>query len=274
MRRCLLPIVVAVAALVCHPTTVFALRFTSTFEPIRVELKPGETQTRSFTLTLARDERTTRFRAKIEDWWSSEDGRQSFYRPVGTVARTCGRWITINPVEATVQSGGTLEIRVSVSVPRDAKPGGYWCVLTTDEISTPARAGGVGMQFLASISVGVFVDVLPVTKSIRIAEVRLTSDEGAVRVQNTGNAPVVVEGRFEFLRPNTTKPVAATDLPRTTLVLDPAPTRLIAAKLPSVSKLPSGRYLVRAILDIGLDHYIGAQKEMDVRRETAGDKRR
>jgi hypothetical protein len=270
----LLPIVVAVAASVCHPTTLLALRFTSTFEPIRVELKPGETQTQSFSLTLARDERTTRFRAKIEDWWSSEDGRQSFYKPVGTVPRTCGRWITINPVEATVPPGGTLEVRVSVSVPRDAQPGGYWCVLTTDEVSTPARAGGVGMQFLASVSVGVFVDVVPVTRSIRIAEVRLGADDGSIRVQNTGNTPVVVEGRFEFLRPNGTKPVAKTDLPRTTLVLDPAPVRLITAKLPSVSALPSGRYLVRAILDIGLDHYVGAQKEMDVRRETAGEKRR
>jgi hypothetical protein len=31
--------------------------------------------------------------------------------------------------------------------------------------------------------------------------------------------------------------------------------------------LPSGRYLVRAILDIGADYYLGAQKEMLVSRE-------
>ena len=30
-----------------------------------------------------------------------------------------------------------------------------------------------------------------------------------------------------------------------------------------------GSHLVRALLDIGLDHYIGAQKELDISREQA-----
>lgn len=124
------------------------------------------------------------------------------------------------------------------------------------------------MQFLASISVGVFVNVLPVERAIRIAAVSVDSDKALIRVRNTGNTPVSVEGRFEFLKPKGDKPLASVSLPRTTVVLDPAPVRLIATKLPSVSELPSGRYLVRAVLDIGLDHYIGAQKEMDIRRES------
>ena len=30
-----------------------------------------------------------------------------------------------------------------------------------------------------------------------------------------------------------------------------------------------GRYLVRAILDIGIDHYLGVQKEMEIGRDSA-----
>ena len=33
-----------------------------------------------------------------------------------------------------VQPGGTLEVRVTVNVPRDAASGGYWSVLTVDEL--------------------------------------------------------------------------------------------------------------------------------------------
>jgi hypothetical protein len=274
MRRQFLYAVVAVAAFVWHTTAAFGLKFTSTFEPIRIDARAGETQTRSFSLTLAANEQQTRFHAKVEDWWSSEDGRQSFYRPAGTVPRSCARWITLNPVESVVHPGGTLEVRTSVTVPPGTAPGGYWCVLTIDELPPPpARAGGVGMQFLASISVGVFVNVPPVVRAIQIREVNVGPKDATVRVQNTGNTPLSIEGRFEFVRANDRKPVAVAAFPRTTVVLDPAPVRLIATKLPPLSKLPSGRYLVRAILDIGLDHYIGAQKEMDVRRESADQQR-
>jgi len=267
MRFPILSAVAAVAAVVCHPTTALALKFSSTFESIHIDARRGDSQTRSFTLTIAKDERPTRFRAKVEDWWTTEDGKQSFYRPVGTVARSCGRWVTINPVEAIVQPGGTLEVRVSVNVPRDAATGGYWSVLTVDELAPPGPRAGVAMQFLASISVGIFVNVEPVIRSVRIDGVRLAGDEAAVRVRNTGNAPLTVEGRFEFLKTGQQKPVAILTLPKTTLVLDPAPVRLISTKLPGATALPSGHYLVRAILDVGLDHYIGAQKEMDIRRE-------
>lgn len=267
-------VVAAVAVVVCHPATSHALKFSSTFESIRVEARPGETHSRDFSIVLAPDERPTRFKAKLEDWWSNEDGSQSFYRPIGTVARTCGRWVAINPVEASVPSGGTLNVRVTTTVPRDATPGGYWCVLTVDELPQPGPRAGVAMQFLASISVGVFVNVLPVERAIRIAAVSVDSDKASIRVRNTGNTPVSVEGRFEFLRPKEEKPLASVNLPRTTVVLDPAPVRLIATKLPSASELPSGRYLVRAVLDIGLDHYIGAQKEMDIRRESVAREKR
>jgi hypothetical protein len=142
-------------------------------------------------------------------------------------------------------------------------------VLTIDQVPDPLAAPtGVGIQFLASVSVGIFVNLAPVDRAARIEGVEIGAERAMVRLRNAGNTPLAVEGRFEFYPPGggaTT--VATVPLPRTTLLLDPAPTRQIAAQLPDATTLPSGRYLVRVVLDIGLDRYLGAQKEMEVRRE-------
>lgn len=54
--------------------------------------------------------------------------------------------------------------------------------------------------------------------------------------------------------------LAVVPMARTTLPLEPAPSRRITSDLPDLEVLPAGRYLVRAVLDIGLDHYLRTQK--------------
>lgn len=245
-----------------------ALRFSATLDSIKVEAAPGQTVNRGFHLTLAPDERRARFRARIEDFWQSEDGKQSFYRPPGTIERSCGRWVTLNPVEQAVDPGETLDLRLSVAVPPAAGPGGYWCALTVDQVADPlAASSGVAVQFLASISVGIFVYLPPVERAVKILEVELGGGEARVRLENEGNAPVAAEGRLQFLRPGSTEAVAEVAFPRTTLLLEPTARRWMAVELPAAAELPAGRYLVRTIIDIGLDHYIGVQREMEILRE-------
>ena len=53
---------------------------------------------------------------------------------------------------------------------------------------------------------------------------------------------------------------------RNLLLTEPILTGAYSAKLPDHAVLPSGRYLVRAIIDYGVDHFIGTQREMDVVR--------
>lgn len=267
------PIRIATAALAllgAHAAS--AVQFTSSFSSIKIDARPGQVVTRAFQMHLTKESEGARFRAKTEDWWASEDGKQSFYRPPGTVERSCAPWVTLNPVEISVEPGGTLEVRVTTAVPADALGGGYWCVLTVDQIPDPMdQPTGVAMRFLASVSVGIFVSVPPVQRAARIEQVEVGPEVATVKVRNAGNAPVAVEGRFEFLPVGAGgEPVAVVPLPRTTLLLDPAPTRRIAAQLPDAATLPPGRYVVRVVLDVGLDHYLGAQKEMEVRRDGRG----
>jgi hypothetical protein len=245
-----------------------AVEFTSSFESIKIDGRPGEVVTRDFQLHLAPGGKRVHFKARAEDWLPSEDGARSAYAPAGTLPRSCGPWITLDPVETAVDAGGTLDVRVTAAIPRAAGPGGYWCVLTVDEVPDPLDAPrGVAVRFQASVSVGIFINLDPVVRAAEITDVRLERGKARLRVCNRGNAPVGAEGRLEILPAGGGAPAATAVIPRATVLTDPAPCRILAAQLPGAAALAPGRYLVRVLLDIGIDHYIGVQKEMEIGRD-------
>jgi hypothetical protein len=247
---------------------VHATSFTATLTSIKITARPGEVQTREFHLTLDKAQLKTRFKAHMEDWWRSEDGAQSFYDEPGTLTRSCGRWVTLNPVEVDVLPGETMINRLTVKVSSEAQPGGYWCVLTVDELPDPlAVSEGVGIRFMASVSVGVFVYVGEQHRAAEITAVDVLNDSAVVKLRNDGNTPLGIEGRFEFIRPGATEPTAVVTLTRGTLLTQPILTGVFSVKLPDAALLPSGRYMVRAIIDFGVDHYIGTQREMNIERD-------
>src|SRR5688572_30983880 len=263
-----LALLLQAAALAAAPDPPRPLSFQATLDAIRITVQPGQVAMRQFRLTLDRDQQPTQFKARIEDWWRSEDGKQSFYAKPGTLRRSCGEWVSINPVEATVQPGETLTIRITVSMPAEVQAGGFWCALTVDEVPAPLEAAGegVGVRFVASVSTGIFVYVEPVQREAAILAIRLDGDEARIQVRNDGNAPLAIEGRIEFFAPEMTTPLATTELGRRTVLTEPSREGMLTAKLPSARVLPSGRYRVRAVLDFGADHYVGAERELELVR--------
>lgn len=266
----ILPVCIALGALAASAPSAWALKYNFATEPIKINAKPGDMINRTFWLTLAKDEKPTRFKAHMEDWWRSEDGKQSFYREPGTLSRSCASWIKLNPVESVVGPGETLNVRLSISVPPDVKPGGYWAALTVDEIPDPLdNPGGIGIRFVGSLSVGVFINITPLDKQARIVDVQIHPDRAEIKLRNDGNCPLPVEGRFEFYEPGAKQAKAVAQITRSTLLPEPINTALISVSLPDAKTLPAGRYQVRVILDIGLEHYIGAQKLLDIQRHEA-----
>jgi hypothetical protein len=261
-------VLIACALVLAASSPVAAVSFTATLTSIKITARPGEVQTREFRLTLNRDQLKTRFTAHMQDWWKSEDGNLSFYDEPGTLTRSCGRWVTLNPVEVDVLPGETMITRLTVKVSSEAEPGGYWCVLTVDELPDPlAVSEGVGIRFMSSVSVGVFVYVGDQHRAAEITAVDVLNDSAVVKLRNDGNTPLGIEGRFEFIRPGATDPTAVVTLVRGTLLTQPILTGLFSVKLPDAALLPSGRYVVRAIIDYGVDHYIGTQREMNIERD-------
>ena len=243
------------------------LTFQATLESIKIDAQPQQVVTRQFRLTLDPNQRDTRFKAKVEDWWRSEDGKQSFYAEAGSLRHSCARWVRLNPVEATARAGEPLIIRITVTVPQEIPPSGYWCALTVDEVADPAAdQGGVGVRFLASVSTGIFVNVGTVNRSARILDLQVGEDEAVVKVRNDGNGPVGIDGRLEFFATGSTAPLATVVLPRATVLTEPTLDGSLTGRLPPAAELPSGRYRVRAVLDFGGAHYLGAEKEVDIVR--------
>jgi hypothetical protein len=97
-------------------------------------------------------------------------------------------------------------------------------------------------------------------------DVQVGPDTAHVRLRNEGNAPVGIDGRLEFYAPGASTPTATVVVPRGTLLTEPSLDGTLIAKLPPPSELPSGRYRVRAILDYGAPHYIGAEREIELVR--------
>ena len=261
----------ALLALLHPANSALALNLRCSLNSIKIEARPGQFVTRIFRLGLARDEKPAHIRAHVEDYWVSEDGKQSFYTEPGgpdAPGRSCAKWVKINPVESALQPGDDLSIKVSVAIPEDAKPGGYWCALTVDEVPDPlSEQHATGLRFLTSLSTGIFVFVPPVERVATITGVEINPNEVVVKVRNDGNAPLGAEGRVEFVHSGgRSRPITVT-IAREGVFPEPIRTRALYAPRPDSKTLPAGRYLVRVILDIGLDHYIGVQKEMDVCRD-------
>jgi hypothetical protein len=109
--------------------------------------------------------------------------------------------------------------------------------------------------------------VTPVHRAATITGIEATADDATVKVRNDGDCPLTVRGRFEFVRNGETVVGATTPWRPQTLLPQPVKDGSFVATLPDIKALPPGRYIVRAIVDIGLDHYIGAQKELEIARE-------
>lgn len=273
MRHTLALLILTAGALVTAPTQASAAKFVASLSSLKVTARAGQVFTHSHQLTLDPSERPTRFRFHVEDWWRSEDGMQSFYAAPGTLQHSCGKWVTLNPVEVEVQPGATLTTRLTVNVPREISAGGYWCVLTVDEIPNPLDTPtGVGARFVASVSTGIFINIDPVQRAVEFVDVKVGASEASVTLRNTGTTPSSVEGKFEFTRPGETEPVAVVPFPRGTVLTEPVVTATFRAVLPDRSLLPSGRYMVRAIIDIGLDHFLGVEREANLVRDDPDQK--
>ena len=249
-----------------RPTYGLSFRFSPM--TMKVQARPGQIVNRTFQITLKEGQKRVHFKAKIEDWWRSADRRRTFYRPPGTVKQSCGPWCSIDPVEAPLSGGETLKVRVTIAVPGDVKPGGYWAALTVTEQVDPLepRPEGVAVRFYASVSVAIYVEIPPIARSAQITGLRCDGQYIWTKVKNTGNTWCPVRGHIEYLKPGEKEPLTTSALTPGVSLPVPVNPAEYSSLLPPAEELPDGTYLIRSILDIGLDYYIGVQKQITIKR--------
>ena len=249
-------------------------QFAGTFAPIRTWAKPGEVLARELRLQLVKSVtgQPLRFKAYSQDFWMSADGRSTGYGDPGKVKNSCSNWVTVDPVTQEVAPGGDLLVRVSIAVPAGTAPGGYWCAVSIDEQMDPRRKallGGSGMVLFASFSNAVYVFVAPLQLDAKIKKLDIDSENASVTVQSLANSPLLVEGHLEFLREGVATPVAQVELGRRVLLPEPYGSVMTEAPLPPLDQLPDGDYLVKVVLDVGLDHLLGAQSKRAIKHAPA-----
>src|SRR5262249_53051144 len=136
-------------------------------------------------------------------------------------------------------------------------------VLTVDQLPDPlAPSPGVQLNVLTSISTNIFIYMDPVVRRLEITGIDISAKRAKVTVRNTGNAPIGLDGRIEVLRKDGGAPVVSAAFHRTTVLTEPTTIRSLSVNLPDLLALPAGRYLTRVVLDLGLDHDLGAQREL------------
>jgi hypothetical protein len=100
------------------------------------EAQPGEVYKGTIQIQNT-EEKKKDVRVYIRDYWYSYDGT-SKHDPAGTLKRSNGKWIALNPELLTLQPGEISAIDYEVRIPgTDSLKGTYWSVIMVEGITPP-----------------------------------------------------------------------------------------------------------------------------------------
>jgi hypothetical protein len=100
-----------------------------------LEMKPGTETTVVVDLdykSAGEATKPARIVASLNDWTLTRDGRVEFF-PANTRPDSAGSWLIYSPGEAAVMPGTMHQIRVTVAVPANARPGDHLAALIVEQ---------------------------------------------------------------------------------------------------------------------------------------------
>lgn len=239
-----------------------------TVSPAELTLVPGAAGAASF--TVGNEARIPVQATLYLNDWDRDDNGENRFVPSGTLVGSCGDRVKIFPATVRIEPGSRQSIRVT------ADPGVYaspcWTVVFVESAPRPAP-GQSRIVYITRLGVKVYVVPTGMTRDAEVTGFALekkrqlpngpvvdtTQDELAIRVRNTGGVPLQIGGRVEIRDLNNTvvQTVRVEEIP----VL-PGAGRRITSTLPV---LPSGKYVVLAILTYGGEDDLAAQIELEIR---------
>ena len=105
--------------------------------PIRVEhqVQAGANETNVIEIRNEGAE-PSRISVHAEDWTMDRKGTVSF-SPAGGDPSSCANWLEINPTDFRLDPGQARQIRYSLTVPAEAKDGGYRAAIALEGMPPP-----------------------------------------------------------------------------------------------------------------------------------------
>lgn len=221
--------------------------------PIRLELDatPGRPITDAIEVTNEARE-AARIKVYTEDWRLERDGAVAFGRP-GHGPRSASTWIRLNPAEFDLPPLASVDVRLTVNVPKGAPDGGYRAAIVVEQAPRPAT-GGRQVAIRARIASIIYVKVGKPVPDAALHGVAYRREPNGVRslvlaVENRGQVHFRTSGRVVLKEPTTGRVLHRVAIPDVPVL--PESARDVRADLPA--DVRPGTYASRTELDVGRD---------------------
>jgi hypothetical protein len=221
--------------------------FTFSVDPPRAELviPPGKRRGKTITINNTKADQPSHLVTYVTDVIFLPDGTHDF-PPAGSTEWSAAKWIQVSPTELDVPAGKSAEVRISASVPEDAK-GGYYAMVFFESMPSYTQPG-IGVNF----RIGALVDItVPGTAVLqaKLANLAVSPPQSIlIDIYNEGNVLIRPKGRLKIFDPSGGK-VSQEDFNPDRLGVLPRTLRRFTHKLKT--PLTRGTYRLRAELDYG-----------------------
>ncbi len=236
--------------------------------PIRVDhqVKAGTNETNVIDI---RNEGTepTRIAVHAEDWTMDRKGNVSF-SPAGGDPSSCANWIQINPTDFRLDPGQTRQVRYSLTVPPEAKDGGYRAAIALEGMPPPQEgAAKKKMTLSGRIVVMAYATVGSPEISAQFQDFQVTAVNKGISFKltlaNQGDVHFRIKKSWITIKNSTGEEVGRVEVPDIPVL--PGGTRELEIKKEDLA-LPKGTYQAEAILDVGKEDFLGRKNTFSVGR--------
>jgi P pilus assembly chaperone PapD len=210
-----------------------------------------------------------------QDWDRVENGDNRFL-PAGTSGSSCGAMLSASPLSIRVEPHTSRIVRLGVQNTA-ALTKECWDIFFVEEVPQHASSKGNSLQYIFRTGVKVYVappglkvdggvedmgvEDVKVTPSASTTPAQLAANGKAatkrqisIRFHNTGGAHLLAKGRLEFRRLDNS---LAKQVPIAEFPTLPGAVRKVMVDVPA--DLPSGEYVVLALIDFGGPEIVAGQ---------------
>ncbi|MDD2702417.1 MAG: hypothetical protein PHC33_00170 [Candidatus Omnitrophica bacterium] len=125
------------------------------------------------------------------------DGTKEF-RPLGSTAASCGKWITVLPSSFVLVPHGEQEVIYTINAPADVK-GGYYGILYFEKMNPPEAVEGLGMSLVYRFGSSFYLETADSDKKAVIEA--LVPDKNSLKgdFKNTGDVIIFGRGTYQVM---------------------------------------------------------------------------
>jgi len=230
-------------------------------------MRPGQTAVQEFQLgndTSAR----VKIRAYAWDWWMTEKNDKVFGPPGSSPQRSMAGWVSFDPAEVTVEPNSVANIKLFLSVPKDASAG-YYSVAFFESVSSelpPPTAGQPRISIVSRLGVLTMVAIdgtehyqVEVERSEVTPPTEGSELKYSLALKNRSNVHLMVQGVLAIFTPDHRLVGKTRIQPQRFL-----PGQNDVIKIPYAGALRPGQYTAVATLIYGRDQSLVEEKSFTV----------